>query len=141
MSGPARIEMLGLSDGGTVRGAFRVLFHASRYNVSHAAAKVAGTGHFRLAIERKGAKPEVIAFRGGHTETWLQPPAYDVVVDWRWQQEKAALAARPGRAGMDRRAVAEFLQLFDRVARHALHALPARADRCIALDASRRPSR
>lgn len=64
-----------MADGSTVRGAFRVMFHASRHNVSHMAAKVAGTGHFQLSIERKGAKPEVIAFRGGHTETWLQPPA------------------------------------------------------------------
>ena len=75
--GPRRIEILAPRDGSTVRGAFRVLFHASGHNISHAGPKAAGTGHFQLVMERSGAKPEVIAFRGGHTETWLQPPPGD----------------------------------------------------------------
>ena len=74
LQGPARVEMLSPADGSTQRGPFRVLFHASGLNVAHAAAKVAETGHFRLTVERKGARPEVLEFKGGHTETWLEPP-------------------------------------------------------------------
>ena len=74
VQGPQRIEILSPRDGSTVHDTFRVLFHASGYNVSHVATHIAGTGHFRLTVERKGARPEVLDFRGGHTETWLQPP-------------------------------------------------------------------
>lgn len=75
--GPKRIEILSPAEGATVRDAFRVGFHASGYNVSHVAGATKGTGHFRLSVERKGGKPEVIDFRGGHTEAWLQPPPGD----------------------------------------------------------------
>lgn len=71
--------------------------------------------------------------------TWLQPPDWDTVRDWRWQQEQAMQSARPGRPAMDRARVEDFLQGFERVARQALRTLPGRADRCIALDAMRRP--
>lgn len=74
VQGPARVEILSPADGSVVRDAFRVLFHASGFNVSHQGARVADTGHFRLTLERKGAKPEVVDFAGGHTETWLEPP-------------------------------------------------------------------
>lgn len=66
---------------------------------------------------------------------WLQPPGFDVVTGWRWQQE----LARPGdgprlsRAGVDR-----FVQHFERVSRQALRRLPAIADRTLRLDARRR---
>jgi hypothetical protein len=33
------------------------------------------TNHFRLTVDRKGAKPEVLDFTGGQTEVWLSPPA------------------------------------------------------------------
>lgn len=71
--------------------------------------------------------------------TWLQPPSFAACIEWRWQQERAALAARPHRRGMDRATVARFLQLFERTARHALATVPAVADRCIALDGARGP--
>jgi hypothetical protein len=77
VQGPPRAEILAPRDGSTERGSFRVLFHASGHNVSHVAARAAGTGHFQLTLERKGGKPEVTDFRGGHTETWLQPPPGD----------------------------------------------------------------
>lgn len=77
VQGPARVEILAPREGATVRDSFRVLFHASGFNVAHMQAHAAGTGHFQLAVERKGAKPEVIAFPGGQTEAWLQPPPGD----------------------------------------------------------------
>ena len=74
---------------------------------------------------------------------WLQGPDFEIVPDWRWQQEQALQAADPGNAGgracMDRVQVARFVQLFERVSRQALRTLPAIAERTIRLDAQRRP--
>jgi hypothetical protein len=75
--GRPRVEILSPADGAALQNAFRVVFHASGLNVSHADAKAPGTGHFRLTLERKGAKPEVLTFLAGQTETWLEPPAGD----------------------------------------------------------------
>lgn len=79
VQGPRRIEVLSPADGSRLRAPFRVQFHASGYNLSHVDAKVADTHHFRLVLER-GGKREVIAFTGGETETWLEPPAGDYQV-------------------------------------------------------------
>lgn len=74
---------------------------------------------------------------------WLQAPGFEVVSDWRWQQEQSLqatdLATGGTRAGMDRAQVARFVQLFERVSRQALRTLPAIAERTIRLDAQRRP--
>jgi D-glycerate 3-kinase len=74
---------------------------------------------------------------------WLQGPGFEVVPEWRWQQERSLQAADPqdvgGRTGMDRAQVARFVQLFERVSRQALRTLPAIAERTIRLDAQRRP--
>lgn len=74
---------------------------------------------------------------------WLQGPDFEVVRDWRWEQEQTLQAADPGtaggRAGMDRAQVARFVRLFERVSRQALRTLPAIAERTIRLDAQRRP--
>ena len=77
LQGPRRIELLNPVDGSTVRGPIHMQFHASGYNISHMEAKAADTGHFRLRIDRRGAKPEVLTFPAGQTETWLAPPAGD----------------------------------------------------------------
>lgn len=70
---------------------------------------------------------------------WLQGPDFEVVPDWRWQQEQSLQASDPGRAGMDRAQVARFVQLFERVSRQALRTLPVIAERTIRLDSQRRP--
>lgn len=77
VQGPPRIELLSPADRETVLAPFRVQFHASGYNVSHAAPQVPETGHFRLTLERAGRKPEVMNFTAGQTESWLNPPAGD----------------------------------------------------------------
>jgi hypothetical protein len=77
VQGPARVELLSPADRETVKGPFRVQFHASGYNVAHVGPRAADTGHFRLTMERAGRKPEVLDFTGGQTETWLNPPAGD----------------------------------------------------------------
>ena len=75
VQGSPRIELLGIADRDTVRPPFRLQFHASGLNISDIGPKVPDTGHFQLVLERPGQKPETIAFAGGQTETWLNPPA------------------------------------------------------------------
>lgn len=70
---------------------------------------------------------------------FLQGPGFEVVPDWRWQQEQTLRAADPGRAAMTRAEVGRFVQFFERVSRQALRTLPAIADKTVALDAQRRP--
>ena len=71
--GPKRIEIAGLTDQQAVRGPFRVQFHASGYNIAHQDAKVPDSNHFRLTLDR-GGKRDVLDFRQGQTEVWLNPP-------------------------------------------------------------------
>ena len=70
---------------------------------------------------------------------FLQPPGFEVVPEWRWQQEQALRASDPGARGMDRDALARFVQHYERVSRQALRVLPARADVVVELDRARRP--
>ncbi|MGY0560913.1 kinase [Luteimonas sp. A277] len=71
---------------------------------------------------------------------FLQPPGFEVVPDWRWQQEQTLSQADPQRRGMDRAALERFVQHFERVSRQALRTLPAIADLTVRLDARRRPA-
>jgi D-glycerate 3-kinase len=71
---------------------------------------------------------------------FLQPPGFDIVRTWRWQQEQAMVARDPVRGGMDRAQLDRFIQHYERTSRHLLATLPATADRVIALDEARRPA-
>lgn len=77
VTGQPRVEILLPDDNAKINGPVHVQFHASGYNVSHAAAKLAGTGHFRLSLERAGKPTERLSFAQGQTEAWLKPPAGD----------------------------------------------------------------
>ncbi|MCL7713461.1 kinase [Stenotrophomonas mori] len=68
---------------------------------------------------------------------FLQPPGFEVVPHWRWQQEQALQQAAPGRSGMSRAQVERFVQYYERVSRQALRCLPGIADRTLVLDAQR----
>jgi len=70
---------------------------------------------------------------------FLQGPGFDVVPQWRWQQEQTLQAQHPGRKAMTHPQVLRFVQFFERVSRHAMRTLPGIADRTIRLDAERRP--
>lgn len=70
---------------------------------------------------------------------FLQPPGFDIIPMWRWQQECALLAREHASTGMTRAQVDRFVQHYERTSRQALRSLPGIADRVIALDASRRP--
>lgn len=74
VAGPPRVEILMPTEGQSLLPPFHVEFHASGFDISHVDANVAGTGHFRLRLERAGHPDEVIPFDGGQTEVWLQPP-------------------------------------------------------------------
>jgi D-glycerate 3-kinase len=70
---------------------------------------------------------------------FLEGPGFEVVPEWRWQQEATLQAANPGRQAMTRPQVQRFVQFFERVSRQALRTLPAIAERHVRLDAARRP--
>ncbi len=70
---------------------------------------------------------------------WLKGPGFEIVPQWRWQQERQLQALQTSRAGMDRRAVKDFVQVFERLSRHGQATLGAIADQVIELDAQRRP--
>jgi len=74
LQGPPRAELLAPAEGASLRTPFRVQFHATGYNIAHAAAQAPDTQHFRLVVDRPGARSEVLDFRGGQTEVWLAPP-------------------------------------------------------------------
>ncbi|HLM53338.1 MAG TPA: hypothetical protein VK325_07090 [Pseudoxanthomonas sp.] len=63
----------------------------------------------------------------------LQAPDFDVVRRWRWQQERSLQALHPAKNGLDRAQIERFVQLFERVSRHALRCLPHIAQRTIRL--------
>ena len=72
----------------------------------------------------------------------LQSPSFEVVSQWRWQQEQSLIAERTSaagapHAGMQPAQLARFLQHYERVSRHALRTLPALADRVLRLDEQR----
>jgi len=69
---------------------------------------------------------------------FLQPPGFEIVSKWRWQQQQALQAANPTHPPMSRRTLDRFVQHYERVSRHALRTLPTLADHTIKLDASRR---
>ena len=70
---------------------------------------------------------------------FLQGPGFDVVPDWRWQQEVTLQAAQSVRLAMQREAVDRFVLYFERVSRQALRTLPHIAERVILIDAHRQP--
>jgi D-glycerate 3-kinase len=70
---------------------------------------------------------------------FLQGPGFDVVPQWRWQQEQTLQAQHPDRKAMSHAQVLRFVQFFERVSRQAMRTLPGIADRTIRLDAERHP--
>ncbi len=72
---------------------------------------------------------------------FLQPPGFDIVPDWRWQQERQLQSTSSSSPGMDQVQVGRFVQHFERISRQALRTLPGIADMTIALDADRKPGK
>jgi D-glycerate 3-kinase len=70
---------------------------------------------------------------------FLQGPGFDIVPQWRWQQEQTLQAQHPDRKAMSHAKVMHFVQFFERVSRQAMRTLPGIADRTVRLDAERHP--
>jgi D-glycerate 3-kinase len=66
----------------------------------------------------------------------LQAPSFDVVLNWRDQQERALRRRQAARAQTTQQ-LKRFLQYFERLSRQALKRLPALADLRLVLDARR----
>ncbi len=66
----------------------------------------------------------------------LEAPAFAVVAHWRDEQERVLRARKAPRA-MSAAALRRFLMHYERIGRHALRELPARADLRIRLDGNR----
>ena len=79
LQGPPRVLLLSPADGAVARGAMRVQFHAVGFNIAHTGANVPESNHFRLAIETRGRR-EMLDFREGQTEVWLEPPSGEYVL-------------------------------------------------------------
>ncbi|HVI98995.1 MAG TPA: kinase [Sphingomonas sp.] len=68
----------------------------------------------------------------------LAAPGFEVVRAWRGQQEEDLRTERPeGEAVMDAAAIDRFIQHYERLTRHILAEMPARADLTLRLDADR----
>lgn len=75
----------------------------------------------------------------------LQAPSFEVVLDWRLEQERKLrdrLAREGGDASrvMTDAEVETFIRHYERLTRHILAEMPARADVVVRLDAERRPA-
>lgn len=69
----------------------------------------------------------------------LAAPGFEVVHDWRLEQERELAAHRPsGSHVMEEPAIARFISHYERLTRHILQEMPDRADLVVRLDPQRR---
>ena len=69
----------------------------------------------------------------------LAAPGFEIVARWRIEQEQQLRASQPGAAGiMSDAAIQRFVQHYERLTRHILNEMPARADHVLRLDENRR---
>jgi D-glycerate 3-kinase len=94
-------------------------------------------GRWRAAVNQALAGAYQTLFSRIDLLVLLRPPAFDVVLDWRREQEQG-LRARTG-GGMSDAALVRFIQHYERLTRWIDAEAPARAEVVIPLDAGRRP--
>ncbi|MEO8061591.1 MAG: kinase [Pseudomonadota bacterium] len=69
----------------------------------------------------------------------LAAPSFEIVTQWRIEQEQQLRAARPDASGvMTDAQIVHFVQHYERLTRHVLAEMPARADLVLRLDQNRR---
>jgi len=92
-------------------------------------------GHWRHWVNKqlRGYQP---LWRKLDAPVVLQAPNWEVVRQWRSQQEEELLA-RHAPLAMDAPAMEHFLAHFERLSRHALATLPVLADTCVEYDTQR----
>ena len=94
-----------------------------------------GDGRWRRAVNAALAGAYQALFARIDRLVLLAAPGFDVVRGWRTQQEHD-LRARTGQ-GMSDAEVARFVLFYERLTRHILREMPARADLVIGLDRDR----
>ncbi len=93
-------------------------------------------GRWRRAANVALAGPYAGLFARLDALVLLRVPDFEAVLQWRRQQERELRARTSG--GMDDAALVRFVAHYERLTRHALAVLPARADVDVALDADHR---
>jgi D-glycerate 3-kinase len=93
-------------------------------------------GIWRHAVNAALGGPDYRALFGRIDHlTLLAAPGWQAVLPWRIQQEQAL--RREGRGGMSDAQLTRFVQHYERLTRHILAEMPARADLVLQLDAAR----
>jgi D-glycerate 3-kinase len=100
-------------------------------------------GAWRRYVNRRLAEDYLTLFRRIDMLILLDPPSFDIVFRWRKEQEDALRRAEAVRGGdlsrvMNDRELERFVGHYERLTRHILAEMPARADVVIRLDAERR---
>ena len=92
-------------------------------------------GGFRRYVNAQLAGPYAALFAAVDALVFLAAPDIESSLAWRLQQEHELAARAPaGRAVMSDAQVARFVQHYERISRHMLAELPARADALLRLD-------
>lgn len=96
-------------------------------------------GGWRRAVNGFVAGPYADFIAGFDAVLFLRAPSFDVVLDWRCQQEADLLGvAAPDLPAVERERLAGFIQYFERITRHMLAGGVA-ADVVVQLDQNRQP--
>ena len=93
-------------------------------------------GRWRRYVNAQLAGPYADLWQRIDEHVLLQAPAFDVVARWRGQQERG-IAQRHASRALNAEALRRFIAHYERLSRHSLAVLPARADIVIALDGCR----
>ncbi|MCR6660598.1 MAG: kinase [Asticcacaulis sp.] len=99
-------------------------------------------GVWRRAVNDALKGPYADLFRHIDRLVLLAAPGFDIVRDWRIEQENALRArlkaeGRTGARVMDDKEISRFTQHYERLTRHILQTMPAYADLTLQLDSSR----
>lgn len=95
---------------------------------------------WRRAVNAHLAGPTGDLFARLDRLIYLQPPSFEIVQQWRCEQEREYLASDPPEgapAAMNDEQIARFIAHYERLTRHCLADMPSRADLTIKLDADR----
>ena len=89
---------------------------------------------WRTAANRALAEDYAPLFERLDALVFLAAPSFDAIYRWRLEQEQKLAATAGGPAIMDAAAIAGFISHYERITRHNLATLPARADIIMTLD-------
>lgn len=83
---------------------------------------------WRIYANQELAKGYASIFSRLHALLFLEAPSFDAIFRWRSEQERKLAGRRSGAALMDQAELERFVQHYERLTRHNLDTLPARAD-------------